>query len=69
MQTQAQTQNVSRLSSSDRALGAFLVAASLFVFGYSATRVFLSQPAAAQTGAQPEAVMPHQATLWSVIGE
>lgn len=69
MQTQVRNQDVSRLSSSDRALGACLVAASLFVFGYTATRVFLSQPVATASNVQAETVTPHQASLWSVLGE
>ncbi len=69
MHTQVRNQDVSRLSSFDRALGACLVAASLFVFGYSATRVFLSQPATTASNAQTETVTPHQASMWSILGE
>ena len=65
MKTQVRTQETTGLSSFDRALGACLVAASIFVLSYTATRVFLGHP----TGAVSEAsVVPHQAELWADFG-
>ncbi|NEQ34000.1 MAG: hypothetical protein F6K04_23925 [Leptolyngbya sp. SIO4C5] len=52
-------------TSGDRAIAGFLAAFSMFVVGYTATRVYLAQPA--ESGAI-ESVTPHQATLWDGLG-
>ncbi|MCC0175514.1 hypothetical protein I4641_00775 [Waterburya agarophytonicola K14] len=64
MRLQTSTENV---SSVDKALGFTLAAFSMFVFGYTATRAFLSQP---QTviPANADIVIPHEATLWGDLG-
>ena len=66
MQMQTSNQNVSTL---DKALGISLAAFSMFVVGYTATRVYLSQsqnPNVAPNNV--DIVIPHQATLWSEFG-
>ncbi len=69
MQIQTSNQNVSTL---DKALGVTLAAFSMFVVGYTATRAYLSQPQN-QNQVVPnqnqELIIPHQATLWSALGE
>jgi len=56
-------------SSLDKALGFTLAAFSMFVVGYTATRAFLAQPQAQNSGsANSDLVIPHQATLWSDLG-
>ncbi len=66
MRLQTASENISSL---DRALGFTLAAFSMFVVGYTATRAFLSQSQTAnQSPANPDFVIPHQATLWSEFG-
>ena len=55
-------------SASDRWIAGTLVAFSMFVVGYTATRVYLNQPAAEVTPATSP-VVAHQAAMWSVLGE
>ncbi len=61
--------NTTQISGADRVLAASLAAFSMFIVGYTATRVYLSQ---GETGNQSPAaettVIPHQATLWSELG-
>ena len=57
-----------RVSASDRWIAATLAAFSMFVVGYTATRVYLSQPAAPTTTADTQ-VVGHQASMWSALGE
>lgn len=67
MHIQTSNQNVSAL---DRVLGISLAAFSMFVVGYTATRVYLSQSSNQNVVANDNAeiVIPHQATLWSDLG-
>ena len=60
-------QNSVQASSSDRLLAATFAALAMFVVGYTATRVYLNQPAD-QTSQAPSSVIPHQAELWSALG-
>jgi len=53
-------------SSVDRVLASCLAAFCMFAVGYTATRVYLSQPTNASTAESN--VIPHQATLWSGLG-
>ena len=56
-------------SSLNKALGYTLAAFSMFVVGYTATRAFMAQPQAQNLGAgDSDLVIPHQATLWSDLG-
>ena len=55
------------LSALDRVLAAFLAAFSLFVVGYTVTRVYLGQPSSQSPQAESN-VIPHQASLWSDLG-
>lgn len=64
MKLQVSNENVSSI---DTALGFTLAAFSMFVVGYTITRAFLSQPKAPATN-NAEIVIPHQATLWSELG-
>ncbi len=53
----------------DKALGFSLAAFSMFVVGYTATRVYLEQPQAENVApANSDFVIPHQAELWSEFG-
>lgn len=67
MQMQTSNQNVSTL---DKALGISLAAFSMFVVGYTATRVYLSQSQNQNVAPNNnvDIVIPHQATLWSEFG-
>ncbi|MDJ0681181.1 MAG: hypothetical protein QNJ18_15085 [Xenococcaceae cyanobacterium MO_167.B52] len=57
------SQNSTQVSSLDRALGISLAMFSMFVVGYTASRVFLSQ-GTNQTVVE-STVIPHQAAMWS----
>ena len=63
MQSRASTQT----SSVDRVLAASLAAVSMFVVGYTATRVYLNQPTG-QAALSETKVIPHAASLWSDVG-
>ena len=66
MNLQRSANNTSTL---DRALGFSLAAFSMFVVGYTATRVYLDQPQVQNaTPANSNLVIPHQAQLWSEFG-
>ncbi|MDJ0571876.1 MAG: hypothetical protein QNJ53_22915 [Pleurocapsa sp. MO_192.B19] len=66
MRLQTSSENI---SSVDRAIGFSLAAFSMFVVGYTATRVYLSQPQSQNAApANPDFVIPHEATLWSDLG-
>lgn len=67
MEFQKSTQVSTQVSTLDRVLAASLAAFSMFIVGYTATRVYLSQPSA-QTAKTEVEVIPHQATLWSELG-
>ena len=54
-------------STCDRVLGVSLAALSMFVVGYTATRVYFSQ-AQSQDNLTETSVIPHQAELWSELG-
>ena len=60
------SQNSTQVSSLDRALGISLAMFSMFVVGYTASRVFLSQ-GTNQTAIE-STVIPHQAAMWSDLG-
>ena len=63
-----QSQNFDSKSASDQVVAIFLVAFSMFMVGYTATRVYLHQPS--QVNAKAELnVIPHQASLWSELKE
>lgn len=55
-----------RVSSLDRGVAVCLAMFSMFVVGYTATRVFLSQEVS-QTSIE-STVIPHQAAMWSDLG-
>lgn len=57
-----------QISSLDRVLAASLATFSMFIVGYSATRIYLNQPAAQTNNAPASTVIPHQAQLWSDLG-
>ncbi|MCG8365146.1 MAG: hypothetical protein MJA27_17680 [Pseudanabaenales cyanobacterium] len=54
-------------STLDHVLAASLAAFSMFVVGYTATRVYLNQPSGQNILAE-STVIPHQAALWSDLG-
>ena len=53
-------------SSLDKALGICLAMFSMFVVGYTATRVFLSQYTSSTS--VESTVVPHQASMWEDLG-
>ena len=57
----------SQTSTLDHVLAASLAAFSMFVVGYTATRVYLNQPSDQNVLADSQ-VIPHQASLWSDLG-
>jgi len=63
-----QIRNSAQTSNSDRILGISLAAFSMFVFGYTASRVLLSQPTS-QSAPVESTVTPHHASMWSALGE
>ncbi len=66
MNLQTSNNNTSTL---DKALGFSLAAFSMFVVGYTATRVYLDQPQTQNVApANSNLVIPHQAQLWSEFG-
>ena len=59
--------NSTQVSSLDRVLGISLAMFSMFVVGYTASRVFLNQGTTNQTVTESP-VIPHQAAMWSDLG-
>ena len=57
----------SQESRSDQIIGILLAVFSMFVVGYSFTRVFLAQSSSENVSSQTN-VIPHQSTLWSDLG-
>ncbi len=62
-----QSQISQHVSSTDRVVAACLAAFSMFVVGYTATRVFLVQPTSAEIN--ETTVIPNQAEMWKVLGK
>ena len=60
-------QTSTQTSTLDRILAASLAAISMFVLGYTVTRVYLGQTSAQNPQAE-STVIPHQASLWSDLG-
>lgn len=56
-----------QVSSLEKILGVSLATFSMFILGYTATRVYLSVPQG-QTSIEQTNVIPHQAALWSELG-
>ena len=64
-----QLNNSTQTSTLDQVLGFSLAALSMFVVGYTATRVFLLQvPIQSNENLTESVVIPHQASLWSELG-
>ena len=62
------SQHLDNISGLDRVVVTFLVAFSMFIVSYSATRVYLTQ----SSGQNPQVeskVIPHPASLWSELGQ
>lgn len=60
------TQTSTQTSTLNQALGICLAAFSMFVVGYSATRVYLNQPTNPNQATESN-VIAHEATLWSEL--
>ncbi|RQH18620.1 hypothetical protein [Okeania hirsuta] len=61
------SQHLDNISGLDRVVVTFLVAFSMFIVSYSATRVYLTQ--SSEQSPQVESnVIPHPASLWSGLG-
>jgi len=61
-----QFQHSENKSVADKIVASFLVAFSMFMVSYTATRVYLIQFQPSQANAQGESnVIPHPASLWS----
>ena len=54
----------------ERAFGISLAAFSMFVVGYTATRVYFNQPQSQNNNINitETSIIPHQASLWSELG-
>lgn len=61
-----QLNNSTKTSTLNLTLGISLATFSMFVVGYTASRVLLTQTAS--TTGVIESVTPHQATMWSELG-
>ena len=61
-----QLNHSTKTSTLNRTLGISLAAFSMFVVGYTASRVLLTQTAS-NTGVI-ESVTPHQAAMWNALG-
>ncbi len=59
--------NSTQTSTLDQVLGISLAAVAMFVFGYTASRVFLIQATTQNTIAE-STITPHQASMWSALG-
>ena len=62
-----QLHNSTQTSTLERVLGFSLAALSMFMVGYTATRVYFSQ-SPSQDNLTQTSVIPHQASLWSELG-
>ncbi len=62
-----QVHNSTHVSTLDRVLGISLAAFSMFVVGYTASRVLLIQSTSQGTVVE-STVTPHQASMWSDLG-
>ena len=62
-----QVHNSTQTSILDRVLGISLAAFSMFVVGYTASRVLLNQSTSQNTLIE-STVTPHQASMWSDLG-
>ena len=60
--------NSTQTSTFDQVLGIFLTAFSMFVVGYTASRVLLIQSTSQGTIVE-STVTPHQASIWSDLGQ
>lgn len=60
------SQTSTQTSSFNQVLGICLATFSMFVVGYSATRIYLNQPTTS-TEATESNIVAHQATLWSEL--
>lgn len=66
MRLQTSSENISNI---DRVLGFSLAAFSMFVVGYTATRTYLDQSQSPiVTPANSDIIIPHQAAMWSDLG-
>lgn len=66
MHLQTSGENTSNL---DRLIGFSLAAFSMFVVGYTATRAYLVQDSTSSpVSADADFVVPHEAALWSDLG-
>ncbi len=60
--------NSTQTSTLDRVLGISLAAFSMFVVGYTASRVLLIQSTSQNVPAE-SIVTPHQGSMWSALGK
>ena len=63
-----QSNYLSKESKSDKVVAILLATFSMFVVGYTATRVFLDQGSNSEK-TSPVNVIPHQSSLWSDLGK
>ena len=62
-------QLIKTTSTSDRVVMAGMAAMVMFVAGYTASRMVLSQTTLADNAAAENTVIPHQAEMWRAFGE
>ena len=63
------TRLIKETSVTDRAIMACMAAMVMFVAGYTASRMVLSQTSPADNAAAENTVIPHQGALWAAVGE
>ena len=63
------TQVRNDIAASDRIIMGCLAGVIMFIAGYTASRVALSQTSPADNAAAENAVVPHQGELWRAFGE
>ncbi|AFY37139.1 hypothetical protein Lepto7376_0741 [[Leptolyngbya] sp. PCC 7376] len=62
-------QQVKDISTGDRAVMACMAALVMFVAGYTASRMVLTQTTPSDNAAAENTVVPHQGELWRAFGE
>ncbi|MGB2927014.1 MAG: hypothetical protein WBB82_17075 [Limnothrix sp.] len=63
------TQSVNNVSTGDRVTMAVMAALVMFIAGYTASRMVLSEASLAENAAATNNVIPHEGEMWRAFGE
>lgn len=63
------TQSLNQTSAGDRAVMAVMAALVMFIAGYTASRMVLSEASLADNVAATNNVIPHEGEMWRAFGE